>query len=279
MGGRGLYIRDWEPNFNPLLAPIEEVPIWLHLYNLPKEYWNEESFQAIGNKLGFYIKANETIESKDFSMYARICISWKPHFPLPAHIEIITNAGQWLHKIEVEETSERCKYCKKDGHTENTCPIGPKGKNVETTMKEEVKKFVRKENEMGGKETENGTPQSPQQPFLQGEVSAATINRTSVEDEIVMDVSLINKHLEAAGWVEEAIVRVEKEVEVLDKAKSRASLPVGMGQTSKLAKKSKNFRIMTLKRMELMKVERLREMKMMMNGDGWTRKISWRQGQ
>lgn len=27
MGGRGLYIRDWEPNFNLVLASIEEVPI------------------------------------------------------------------------------------------------------------------------------------------------------------------------------------------------------------------------------------------------------------
>lgn len=38
MGGRGLYARDWEPNFNPLKAHLELVPIWLRLYNLPREY-------------------------------------------------------------------------------------------------------------------------------------------------------------------------------------------------------------------------------------------------
>lgn len=156
LGGRGLYIRDWEPKFNPLQAPIEEVPIWLCLYNLPKEYWNEESFQAIGNKLGFYIKADEAIESKYFSIYAQICIGWKPHDPLPADIEIITNEGEWLQNIEIEETSERCKYCKKDGHSKDTCLIGPKGKNVETRIQEEVIFFVRKENEMGEKEIDNG---------------------------------------------------------------------------------------------------------------------------
>ncbi|GLJ07920.1 hypothetical protein SUGI_0077330 [Cryptomeria japonica] len=69
-GGRGLYIRHREPNFNLLQALIEELPIWLRLYSLPREYKNEESFQAIGNKLGFYIKVDEAIESKDFKIYA-----------------------------------------------------------------------------------------------------------------------------------------------------------------------------------------------------------------
>lgn len=91
-----MYIRDWEPNFNPNKASLEEFPIYLHLYNLPREYWNEETFQMIGNKLGFYIKSNEAIEKEDFSSYERICVGWKPQFPLHAWLEINTNVGCWL---------------------------------------------------------------------------------------------------------------------------------------------------------------------------------------
>lgn len=207
---------------------------------MPREYWNEESFQALGSKLGFYIKADEAIESKDFSMYAQICIGWKPHNPLPEQIEIITNARQWLQKIEVEESNERCNHCKKDGHTEETCLIGPKGKNVETMIEDEVIFFMSKANTTDEKRTKDDTTQPLPKPFFQGEGSMANNNRTREVEEIVTDASLINKHREAAGWVEEAIVRVEKEVEVLDEAKSRATPPVEIGLNSKIVKHVEN---------------------------------------
>ncbi|XP_057852253.1 uncharacterized protein LOC131062575 [Cryptomeria japonica] len=147
MGGKGLFIKDWKPNFNQLKAHLEEVPIWLRLYNLSREYWNEETFMNIDNKMGFYIKSDEAIEAKDFNMYVRICIGWKPHFPLPNTIEINTNEGCWLQEVEVEENLERCKLCEKEGHSAEICFIDPKRKFVAMndvdshfqTMQEEVK--------------------------------------------------------------------------------------------------------------------------------------------
>ncbi|XP_057860936.2 uncharacterized protein LOC131069494 [Cryptomeria japonica] len=208
MGGRGLYVRDWEPNFNPVLAPIEEVPVWLTLYNLPKEYWNEEFFQTLGNKLGFYIKVDEAIESKDFSMYARICIRWKPYYPVPEQVEIITNAGQWLQNIEVEESNKICKHCNKERHMEETCLISPKGKTVETTIEDEVTFYMNKENTRKEMRSNEDMTQPLQNPFIQGEVLMTHNNTTQEVEEIVTDVALINKHMEAIGWVEEAIARV-----------------------------------------------------------------------
>ncbi|XP_057873061.2 uncharacterized protein LOC131079170 [Cryptomeria japonica] len=223
-----------------MLAPVEEVSIWLRLYNLAIEYWNEESFQALGSKLGFYIKADEAIESKDFNMYAQICIGWKPNNPLPEQIEIITNAGQWLQKIEVEESNEKCNHCKKDGHMEETCSIGPKGKNVETTIEDEVNFFVSKANTTDEKRTNDDTTQPPPKPFFQGEGLMDINNRTHEVEEIGTDASLINKHREVVGWVEEAIIRVEKAVEILDEAKSRATPLVEIGLNSEIVKHTEN---------------------------------------
>lgn len=133
MGGRGLYIRDWKLNFNPIKSPQEEVPIWLRIYNLSREYWNEETFQMIGNKLGFYIKSNEAIEKKYFSTYARICIGWKPHSHLPAWLEINTSVGCWVQQIKVEDKLEKIIMCGKEGHS-IVCMIGPKGKTVVSSL-------------------------------------------------------------------------------------------------------------------------------------------------
>lgn len=87
MGGMDFYIKDWESNFNPLKTSIDEIPIWVRLYNLPRKYWDIETLK-IGNILGTFIEVDEAIEKKDFSMYARICINWKLFPSLPKAIEI-----------------------------------------------------------------------------------------------------------------------------------------------------------------------------------------------
>lgn len=116
MGVIGMYIKDWSPNFNPKQAALEVVPIQVRLYNFPHEYWNEDTLKVIGDKLGKFLKADEAIERKDFNMYARICIEWKPHPPLPHAVEIRTSEGIWWQGIEVEEIIEQCKKCRAWDH-------------------------------------------------------------------------------------------------------------------------------------------------------------------
>ncbi|XP_059075200.1 uncharacterized protein LOC131875177 [Cryptomeria japonica] len=83
-------------------------------------------------------------------------------------------------------------------------------------IEDEVKKFVSKANTTDEKRTNDDTTQPLPKPFFQGEGSMAINNRTQEVEETVIDASLINKHREVAGWVEEAIVRGEKSVESLD---------------------------------------------------------------
>ncbi|GLJ49172.1 hypothetical protein SUGI_1037580 [Cryptomeria japonica] len=58
MSGVGFYIRDWTPNFDPRQDTIEEIPVWIRLYNLPHEYWKEEIFKSVGEKIGRFIKSD-----------------------------------------------------------------------------------------------------------------------------------------------------------------------------------------------------------------------------
>lgn len=142
---------------------------------------------------------DEAIESKDFSMYARICIGWKPHFPLPEQVEIITNIGQWLQKIEMEESNEICQHCKREGHSEDTCLIGPKWKAVETMIEDDVTFFASKDNsckEMRSNEDEN---QAMQNLVGQGEASKAPIITDPEAEENVSGDAIIDKNREATG--------------------------------------------------------------------------------
>lgn len=55
----GLYLRDWVERFNPDKEDLSWAPVWICLYSLPLEYWNENSLQDIGNGLGEFIKIVE----------------------------------------------------------------------------------------------------------------------------------------------------------------------------------------------------------------------------
>ena len=55
MGSRGLYLNRWSPDFDPTVDGPKEVPVWVRLPNLPVHYWNAQSLERIGNKLGRYI--------------------------------------------------------------------------------------------------------------------------------------------------------------------------------------------------------------------------------
>ena len=55
----GLFLRGWVECFNPDKEDLSWAPVWICLYSLPVEYWEEDSLQAIGNALGEFVKVAE----------------------------------------------------------------------------------------------------------------------------------------------------------------------------------------------------------------------------
>ncbi|XP_059070808.1 uncharacterized protein LOC131860412 [Cryptomeria japonica] len=128
MLGVGFYIRDWTPNFDPRQASIEEIPVWIRLYNLPHEYWKEEIFKSVGEKIGRFIKSDEAVDKLSSCMYARICVMWKPHHGLPKVVEMRSPEGVWRQDIKIKEIIVKCKICKEWGHEDRDFLTGQKGK-------------------------------------------------------------------------------------------------------------------------------------------------------
>ena len=58
-GSVGLHMHYWTKKFNPDKEDFTCVPVWIRLYSLPQEFWNEGVFSRIGNTLGSYVKTTE----------------------------------------------------------------------------------------------------------------------------------------------------------------------------------------------------------------------------
>lgn len=70
----GLYLREWVERFNLDKEDLSWAPVWIRLYSLPVEYWEEDSLQEIGNALGEFIKIAEETKISRYTSYAQICV-------------------------------------------------------------------------------------------------------------------------------------------------------------------------------------------------------------
>ena len=51
-GSSGLFMQQWNPNFNPSTTSISTVPIWVRLPNSPLHLWSDPSLRTIRNAIG-----------------------------------------------------------------------------------------------------------------------------------------------------------------------------------------------------------------------------------
>ncbi|GLJ27743.1 hypothetical protein SUGI_0544530 [Cryptomeria japonica] len=96
-----LYLQPWMPNFDPTTLAVYEKPIWIRLYNLPIEYWNESCLEKIGRTLGTLLELDEEIIENDLYTYARMKVAAIKL--IPSSIFLFSANGDWEQHIEVEK--------------------------------------------------------------------------------------------------------------------------------------------------------------------------------
>eukprot|EP00253_Pinus_taeda_P022142 PITA_22142 len=79
----GLYLRAWVERFNPDKEDLSWAIVWIRMYLLPAEYWDEDSLKDIGNGLGEFVKSTEETKLRRYTSYARICVFMRLDKPLP----------------------------------------------------------------------------------------------------------------------------------------------------------------------------------------------------
>ncbi|KAL4582207.1 hypothetical protein LXL04_006749 [Taraxacum kok-saghyz] len=129
-----IIIRRWAPGLNMSKAQHNVVPVWVKIFNVPLEYWNETRINHIAWETGKPLEAD--------SWTANMCNS---HWGRPAFMRILMEISaekDWLKelnvfsrdimtderiqakcKIEYAWTPSKCSHCKVFGHRDSTCGI------------------------------------------------------------------------------------------------------------------------------------------------------------
>jgi len=122
----GLYLREWIPRFNPDKEDLSWAPVWIRLYSLPDEYWDERILKGIGDGVGEYIRTAEETKSRKYISYARICVFIRLNEALPESITLSHRDEEWTQPLDYEHVPFRCRRCHALGHLFRDCPLNVK---------------------------------------------------------------------------------------------------------------------------------------------------------
>lgn len=104
----GLFLKGWVERFNPDTVDLSWAPVWIRLYSLPAEFWEEESLKVIENTLGEFVKIAEETKTGRYTSYARICAYMDLNQALPDAVNISYFDKDWLQIIDYEHVPFRC---------------------------------------------------------------------------------------------------------------------------------------------------------------------------
>ena len=68
----GLYLREWVARFNLDKEDLSWAPVWIRMYSLLEEYWDEDSLKEIGKGLGEYIKSAEETKLQIYLLFPHL---------------------------------------------------------------------------------------------------------------------------------------------------------------------------------------------------------------
>jgi len=118
----GLFMKPWNPSFDPSTTVITSTPVWVRLPNLPLHLWNFSLLKTIGNAIGkFYCRCSETKEHSR-TTYSHICVEMDFNTGLPAEINLTSKDYVWNQKLDYESVLFRCRSYFETGHLAKNCP-------------------------------------------------------------------------------------------------------------------------------------------------------------
>ncbi|XP_048502653.1 uncharacterized protein LOC125498480 [Beta vulgaris subsp. vulgaris] len=137
-----LMLTQWQPNFRPTYNPFNKLALWIHLPELPVEYYDKEALFTIASKLGKPIREDYATNHITRARYARVCVEINLTKPILSKVWI---GNQW-QVILYENLHSLCFHCGRIGHQKNQC-IEFKGK---APMEHSDQQEARKKNETYG---------------------------------------------------------------------------------------------------------------------------------
>ncbi|KAK3193375.1 hypothetical protein Dsin_024685 [Dipteronia sinensis] len=127
--GRMMILKKWHARLILTKENCSKIPVWVKLFNIPHEYWNEEGLCHIASMVGKPLYTDSLTESVKKISYARVCIEIDDICELVDSFDLFMgdNSGPNIGNsveilVEYQWKPKICIECKSFGHSITTCP-------------------------------------------------------------------------------------------------------------------------------------------------------------
>jgi hypothetical protein len=97
---------------------------------LPLAFWSREALEAIGNKLGSFVKLEPNWDSKKDHRWAWILVEVDVREGLVGNIDLVYARITWHQKVDYWRLPFRCHGCHEIGHLRSQCSRIPRCNNL-----------------------------------------------------------------------------------------------------------------------------------------------------
>lgn len=111
-------------NEDPHLILLQDLDIWVQLYDVPKGFVSETVLKTIGDSFGCYIKSDPTNFNNIWKDHLRIRVTMNITKPLKRRMKLKRDASNWNWiNFKYERLGSFCFVCGKIGHSDRDCNV------------------------------------------------------------------------------------------------------------------------------------------------------------
>ncbi len=113
----------WKPSFNPTNDLVCMALVWIILYRLPLEFWDEKIYQWIRDLFGNFTIVDGVTLSKSRFVFVHFCVNVAVNKTLATFIILKSRFWKNIEVMIYENSSIFYQNCKTRGHTTDTCQL------------------------------------------------------------------------------------------------------------------------------------------------------------
>lgn len=113
-----------EEGEDPIAVPLQQVEMWVQIYDIPRGFLSENVLKSVGSSIGKYIKSDPGTFEGGWKPYVRIRVSLNVEKPLKRRLKIKREGDNWSWlNFKYERLGTFCFICGIIGHAERDCNI------------------------------------------------------------------------------------------------------------------------------------------------------------
>lgn len=109
---------------DPLMAQLQEIEIWVQVYDIPQGFLSENILRSVGSHIGKYVRSDPKTFEGGWKEYVRIRVAINVEKPIKRRMKIKREGDSWSWlNLKYERLGTFCFVCGVIGHSERDCPV------------------------------------------------------------------------------------------------------------------------------------------------------------